>query len=93
MNRPFLLAGIFIIGCATGGVASQLVVPQARAGTTPTRWEYHCVQGEGMVAPTLTRIGAEGWEMTSAFASHYSHETDQDLHAAAYTFCFKRPAS
>ena len=91
MKRHLLLTSIFILGCATGGVASQLVVPPARAGTTPTRWEYYCVQGAGLHIPSLTAIGAEGWDMTSAFASHYSHETDQDLHAAAYTFCFKRP--
>jgi hypothetical protein len=54
-------------GCATGGVAAQLVVPPVRASTSPTRWEYHCAgaktSDDGGVTSTLNKLGAEGWEL------------------------------
>jgi hypothetical protein len=37
MKRHGFIAIVFIVGCATGGVASQFVLPPARAGTNPTR--------------------------------------------------------
>ena len=91
MNRPFLLAGIFIIGCATGGVASQLVVPQARAGTTPARWEHWCSSGKGNTKELLRKSGEAGWEMVAAFATRVdrsSYETAMEIDD--YAFCFKR---
>jgi hypothetical protein len=76
MKRHGFIAVIFLIGCATGGVASQFVVPPARAGTNPTRWEYLCkAQVAGNPSATefsswgwtteLNRWGAEGWELVS----------------------------
>jgi hypothetical protein len=60
---------VFVVGCATGGVAAQLVVPPVRAGTSPTRWEYQCAQAEydadGGVTAKLNKLGAEGWELVS----------------------------
>lgn len=67
MKHRGLLAIIFVVGCATGGVASRLVVPSARAGTNPTRWEYVCAEFEhdGRLTETLNKYGAEGWELVS----------------------------
>lgn len=66
---------MFIVGCATGSVAAQLVVPPARAGTAPTRWEYHCLSiGGGAVTSTLNKLSAEGWELASVAPSHEARE-------------------
>jgi len=66
MKRHGFIAIVFLIGCATGGVASQLVVPPARAGTNPTRWEYLCsMQEEGNMTAELNHEGAQGWELVS----------------------------
>jgi len=81
---------MFIIGCATGGIASQLVVPPAQAGTNPTRWDYYCAKGQGDVGDVLKKAGAEGWELVSTVASHYDHQFDDDLQADTYRYCFKR---
>jgi hypothetical protein len=39
MKHNGIIAIVFVVGCATGGVAAQLVVPPVRAGTSSTRWE------------------------------------------------------
>jgi hypothetical protein len=68
MKHSAIIAIVFVIGCATGGIAAQLVVPSARAGTSPTRWEYQCAQvGSAAtdVTTALNRLGAEGWELAS----------------------------
>lgn len=90
MKHPGLLALVFVIGCATGGVAAQMVIPAARAGTNPQRFEHLCTQGA--TDKQLAEAGAEGWEMVSAFASQYRDDW-QGRHAEArqYAFCFKRP--
>jgi len=38
VTRAMALGIVFVIGCAVGGISSQLVVPPVRAGTNPTRW-------------------------------------------------------
>jgi hypothetical protein len=69
MKQSGIIAVVFVVGCATGGVAAQLVVPPVRAGTSPTRWEYHCAgadtTAEGGATWTLNKLGAEGWEIAS----------------------------
>jgi hypothetical protein len=93
MKRPVLTPLVFVIGCAAGGVASQMVIPPARAGTNPTRWEYLCSNVKQNVPETLAESGKQGWEMVSAFPSHYEEGTGgfpRDLKADAYGFCFKR---
>jgi hypothetical protein len=55
MNKRNLgVAAVFLLGCATGGVSSGLVVPKA------------CVESEPAEDETLTsnRFGAAGWEMS-----------------------------
>jgi hypothetical protein len=94
MKRPVLTSLVFVIGCAAGGVASQVVIPPARAGTSPTRWEYLCTNVKQSVPEALAESGSKGWEMVSAFPSHYEQGTGagllNDLKADAYGFCFKR---
>jgi hypothetical protein len=68
MKHNGIIALVFIFGCATGGIAAQLVVPPVRAGTAPTRWEYQCAiadsEDNGVVS-ALNKLGAEGWELVS----------------------------
>lgn len=66
MKHNGIIATVFVVGCATGGVAAQLVVPPVRAGTSPTRWEYQCVDADFHVedvTSTLNKLGAQGWEL------------------------------
>jgi hypothetical protein len=68
-HRGFLVI-IFVIGCATGGVASQLVVPAARAGTTLTRWEY--LSGPldvDTMSSVLNQAGVQGWELVTIYGN------------------------
>ena len=68
MQHHGIIAIVFVIGCVTGGVAAQLVVPTVRAGTSPTRWEYQCATADRDaedVTGTLNKLGAEGWELVS----------------------------
>lgn len=94
MKHRALIAIIFLIGCATGGVASQLVapvVPAARAGTNPTRWEYFCLtvnHRQGSLTAEMNKAGAAGWELVSvapqqSIARGYS--SDEGM-----LFCAKR---
>jgi hypothetical protein len=83
MKHNGIIAIVFVVGCATGGVAAQLVVPPVRAGTSPTRWEYRCEGTSGsQITPTLNKLGAEGWELVS-MTSHEGFLT-------SYSFCTKR---
>jgi hypothetical protein len=81
MNRAkiaFALLVVFFAGCA----ASRLIVPPARAGTSPQRWEYTCPyvshNDATAVAETANKFGAEGWEWSGVFGN-------------APAVCFKRP--
>jgi hypothetical protein len=94
MKHSGIIAIVFIVGCATGGVAAQLVVPPVRAGTSPARWEYHCVRvgtEGGHVTSTLNQLGAAGWELASLVPAHSDHEVITNNYAVdAYTLCAKR---
>lgn len=92
MQQRGFVAVIFLIGCATGGVASQLAVPAARAGSAAPRWEYYCAQVQRVSAQQLNTYGAEGWELVSLFPSHLERElVSKDLGADEFAYCFKRP--
>ena len=91
MKQSRVIGIVFILGCATGGVASQIVIPPVRADTAPTRWEYYClrVEGGGGVTSTLNKMGAEGWELAGVAPAHQSSaygSTAVDM----YMFCAKR---
>jgi hypothetical protein len=76
-----LVLGV-ILGCAAEHV---LVVPPARAGTSPQRWEYVCKDelGASRVAQMADQFGQEGWELVTAAAGMGP--------GAEVTWCFKRP--
>jgi hypothetical protein len=65
MQSKLAVGVVFVIGCVAGGAASQMVVPKARAGTNPPRWEYVCGESENEAIPLaqLNKAGAEGWEL------------------------------
>ena len=84
MTNRIMVAAVFLVGCAVGGVSSQLVVPKASAqqAATLTKWEYLCpamVNGDDWPAET-NKAGAQGWELVSA----------QWIGPNVYP-CFKRP--
>jgi hypothetical protein len=81
MKRTAALSLIFIVGCVAGATTAQLVVPKARAGTNPQRWEYHCAEGLG--TPQMNASGAEGWELVTA--------SSRGASTAWTLMCFKRP--
>jgi len=87
MKQSGIIAIVFVVGCATGGVAAQLVVPPVRAGTSPTRWEYQCTEAERRpeeITGTLNKLGAQGWELVSAAPRGYSGAV------TGYMLCAKR---
>jgi len=77
MKRSLSLALLFVLGCATGGVASR-AIPQARAGTAPQRWEYFCMDDARLDG--LNQAGRAGWELVTMYETH---NWDQVV-------CFKR---
>jgi hypothetical protein len=69
--------------------ARDLVVPPARAGTNPTRWEHRCYiakWGDWKPYEDLDRLankaGREGWVMSGGPSAE-----------ATNLVCFKRPLS
>jgi hypothetical protein len=86
-KHGFLLGLVFVIGCVTGGVASQLAVPPVRAGTNPARWEYHCFKGIDGLTEAANQMGAQGWEMVAAAGAN------ANAVAPEFMWCFKRPLS
>ena len=92
MSKPKTVLGLFgafLAGCLATQVA-PLVVPPARAGTSPQRWEYACLQSQGprvnelgsQTAAVMNTYGQQGWELASALGG-----TD----VQTPTWCFKRP--
>lgn len=72
MTKRIGVVAVFLVGCAVGGVSSQLVVPKAsaqQAATLPV-WEMTCVDisamsTEGMlesVHGAASRLGPQRWE-------------------------------
>jgi hypothetical protein len=70
MTKRIGVAAVFLVGCAVGGVSSQLVVPKASAqqAATLTKWEYLCPTGiDHEEWPTAAnRAGAQGWELATS---------------------------
>jgi hypothetical protein len=72
MRNRLLVGAVFLVGCAVGGVSSQVVVPRASAqqAAALTKWEMVCVnifdRDIDDVAANATqagnRFGSEGWE-------------------------------
>ena len=81
--RATLVGLVFVIGCAVGGAASHFVVPPVRAGTSPTRWEYTCLEDPRTILKKSNELGAQGWEMATGAASGANW-------GAEWVWCFKR---
>jgi hypothetical protein len=97
--RGFAVAAVFLVGCAVGGVSSQLVVPKASAqqAATLTKWEVFCAEvsiHNGSMSASMeeraaaaakvgNRVGLEGWEPIGPDNS--PHDSMSNL------WCFKRP--
>jgi hypothetical protein len=86
MNRAktaFALLVVFFAGCAAAELR-PLIVPPARAGTSPQRWEFTCISrggsGNAEFAQNASVFGAQGWEMVGGAGDHIES-----------TWCFKRP--
>ena len=76
-----LVLAAFLVGCAAAMVAAPIVVPPVRAGTSPAKWEYNCVDGPRKEhTDTANKFGAEGWEMV-----------DFEWKDSWVRSCFKRP--
>jgi hypothetical protein len=75
-----LLLGI-VVGCAAGATGRGLIVPPARAGTTPQRWEYACAKigSSEQAEMAANALGQQGWELAAGGGGGY------------VLFCFKRP--
>jgi hypothetical protein len=89
MKQHGLIAVIFLIGCATGGVASRVAVSPARAAGNGTRWEYQCQELEKLSSSALSKTGADGWELVSTTAIQTSKRGYSDA-VDSYAVCFKR---
>lgn len=82
MTNRIMVAAVFLVGCAVGGVSSQLVVPKASAqqAATLTKWEVHCFRyadadGWDDALQKMKAFGSQGWEPTGG----------------ENVYCFKRP--
>ena len=83
-TRSAAIGVVFLIGCAVGGVSSRLVVPPVRAGTNPTRWEYHCLSGHSNdLVQSSNQMGAQGWEMAAGAGAGEGWDKE-------FVLCFKR---
>jgi hypothetical protein len=70
MTNPILVGAVFLVGCAVGGVSSQLAVPKASAqqAATLTKWEYTCfaeMYSEDIVLKA-NQLGQQAWELAAA---------------------------
>jgi len=84
MNTTRLaIALVFLTGCAVGGASARFVVPPASAqqAATLTKWEYMCVNEDGVdaVQTMAQKAGAQGWELAGIGS------------AESTLLCFKRP--
>jgi hypothetical protein len=91
MKQHAWLSVIFVIGCATGGVASQLVIPPVHAQSSAPRWEYLCSEGGKVSSVEMTKLGTAGWELVSMMPSHQDRELPNDYQVDRLITCYKRP--
>ncbi len=66
---------LFLVGCATGGVASRIGVTDKTANAAQGTWRYSCFRtdhtigvGDKEISDYLNRAGADGWELASDVA-------------------------
>ena len=83
-KRGFGVVLVFLVGCAVGGGASQLVPPASAQQYAGQKWDYYCFEESRAddVQPKAKTAGAFGWELA---AVQYAVPTVQSV------WCFKRP--
>jgi hypothetical protein len=83
MRQSKTAFGLLVVGIVIGCAAEHfVVVPPARAGTSPPKWEYSCFIGDRDLEENVKRLnsfGQEGWELVS----EYGDQRGQ--------WCLKRP--
>ena len=81
MKKSAMMGIGLALGLAIGCAAAPFVVPPARAGTNPQKWEYMCFQDHDSesVAQSANKAGAEGWEMAVSSGA-----------GGRFLWCFKR---
>lgn len=93
-KRNVGVALVFLVGCATGSISGQLVVPKSSAQQRAalTRWEYSCKSvPEGMRATEFANLfGQEGWELALVRVGMPESAHNYD-HRSPDLYCFKRP--
>lgn len=88
MKHRALIGLIFLLGCATGGVASQLAVPASRAGAPASRAEYLCTESSpttSSLTAHLNQVSAQGWDLVSSSPVNVPGGT-----TTSFVFCFRR---
>jgi hypothetical protein len=83
-KKVALLLAVFFLGCA----AERFIVPPARAGTSPQRWEYACQRATEDVTKMANAFGLQGWELTAAAGTAWGGALS---HEETMLWCFKRP--
>jgi hypothetical protein len=89
MTKRIGVVLVFLLGCATGGVSSQIAVPRVSAQEPASgrpRWEHTC-RTHGDMGPTAlaNQLGADGWELVAIRSRSPRTDADDDI------YCFKRP--
>jgi hypothetical protein len=88
-KKSLVAAGLFVLGCATGGVASHVVEParaqNESASEAHQRWQYRCLReaNEDKIQAVANQLGKQGWEMAAAVLTGTSSFADP-------IWCFKR---
>ena len=74
MTNRIVVMAVFLVGCAVGGVSSQLVVPKASAqqAATLTKYDYTCgvvewasADGFANMQATIKSYADQSWELTA----------------------------
>ncbi len=68
VNLSLLLLVVFLLGACAAMVAKEVVVPPARAGTEPQKWEIISIKSSGGLhgkpqREVANKYGAKGWEL------------------------------
>jgi hypothetical protein len=94
ITRAGLISAVFLVGCATGGAASQFAAPPASAQMAPAtegaaaarQWTYKCFKDDNpsSIEQRANQMGHYGFELgASALAG--GHDMSSPI------WCFKRP--
>ena len=86
-KTTFTIIIAFGVGCGASQIGSQFVVAPARAGTSPTRWEYDCRNAEDGITDMANKLGAQGWELAAGAGAGWGATF---VHGERLTWCFKR---